>query len=179
MRRRVFVALVGAAAVWPLSSHAQQTPPSVIGFLSVESPSLDEPRLAPFRQGLKEHGYVEGHNIVTEYRGAENKLERLPALVADLLDHYVNVITCVGPAATVAAKAATSSAPIVFAIASDPVRLGLVESFQRPGANVAGVTSLASLVIAKQFEALHEMVPEVVLFAFLVDSTIPHAEHEI
>jgi putative ABC transport system substrate-binding protein len=177
VRRREFIALVGGAAVaWPL--HAQQPAMPVIGFLSIGSPQVDVVRLAGFRQGLKESGYIEGHNVAIEYRAAEEQAERLPALAADLVRHPVSVIVVVGPAVALATKAVTTTVPIVFSITGDPVELGLVASLKRPGGNLTGITTLASTVLPKQFELLHEMMPRAVLIGFLKDPTNPHAESE-
>ena len=175
MRRREFIALVGGAAVaWPLPLRAQQPAMPVIGFLSIGSPQVDVVRLAAFRQGLKESGYIEGHNVAIEYRAAEDQSERLPALATDLVRHLVSVIVVVGPAVALAAKAVTTRVPIVFSITSDPVELGLVASLRRPGGNVTGITTLASTVLAKQFEIFNEMMPRAVLIGFLVDPSMPN-----
>jgi len=180
VRRREFIALVGGAGVaWPLPLRAQQPAMPVIGFLSIGSPQVDVVRLAAFRQALKESGYIEGHNVAIEYRAAEDQPERLPAPATDLVRQPVSVIVVVGPAVALAAKAVTTTVPIVFSITSDPVELGLVASLKRPGGNVTGITTLGSTVLTKQFEILHEMMPRAVLIGFLVDPTNPHAESEI
>jgi putative tryptophan/tyrosine transport system substrate-binding protein len=150
----------------------------VIGFLSTSSQRFDDAlRVAPFREGLKEAGYVEGQNVAIEYRGAEDHYERLPALAADLLRRHVAVIVAVGgPPAALAAKAASTTVPIVFTIAGDPVQLGLVASFNRPGGNVTGNTSIPGRIVSKQFEALHEAVPTATVIGCLLNPSNPNSE---
>src|SRR5215470_1883221 len=179
MRRREFVTLLGsAAAVWPLAARAQQSPSPVIGFLSSGSWDGDDVRrLPPFRQGLGEAGCIEGQNIAIEYRGADNQLDRLPALAADLVHRQVSLIAAGGsPVSALAAKLATSTIPIVFANASDPVRIGLVASLGRPGGNVTGVTQLSSELEAKRLGLLRELVPAATSVAILVNPARPDAE---
>jgi putative ABC transport system substrate-binding protein len=179
MRRREFMALVGGLAfTCPLGARAQPATP-VIGFLSADSLQLDGIRLAGLRQGLKESGYVEGRNLAIEYRGAEGRPDRLPALATDLIHHPVSVIMTAGVTAAIAAKAATTTVPIVFTIAGDPVELGLVASVKSPGGNVTGVDSLTSTAIAKQIELLHEIVPGEAPLGLLVNPTSALAEIEI
>src|SRR5262245_14295137 len=144
MRRREFIALAGGIAAWPITGRAQQHCMNVIGFLSGDSAHLDGTRLSGLRRGLKEGGYIEGHNIAIEYRGAERQSARLAALAADLVGHPVSAIVAAGPTVALAAKALTATVPIVFTISGDPVALGLVASFNRPGGNVTGVSTLAS-----------------------------------
>jgi putative tryptophan/tyrosine transport system substrate-binding protein len=157
--RRAFISLLGgaAAAAGPLAARAQQPPMPVVGFLSIASRRLDDPlRLAFFWEGLKEAGYVEGRNVASEYRGAEGHYDRLPELAADLLRRHPAVIVAVGgPIAALAAKRASTTVPVVFAFVGDPVKLGLVASFNRPGGNVTGVAPIPYTIVAKQFEALH------------------------
>ena len=177
MRRREFITLLGGAAAWPLAAHAQQPAMPVIGFLSGGSPQSDAARLVAFRRGLNETGYVEHRNVTGEFRWADHQLERLHALAVELLERRATVIVAVGgPTPAVAAKAATRTVPIVFTIGADPVKLGLVASLNRPGGNVTGVTNLANIVLAKQFEALHETVPKAAMIGFLVNPINPNAE---
>src|SRR5262245_3544030 len=143
MRRREFIALFGGAAAWPLGARAQQPALPVIGYFSGRSPVTDGPMLSAFRQGFSEAGFVEGRNVAIEFRWAEGRYERLPQLVHDLVSRKVAVIVSSGGEASAqAAKAATSTIPIVFNIGGDPVEAGLVASFSRPGGNLTGVSSV-------------------------------------
>src|SRR5262249_18733460 len=174
MKRREFIkVIVGTAAAWPLTARAQQPRP-VIGFFSSASPDAYSDRLRAFRQGLKEVGYVEGQNVQIEYRWAEAHNDRLTALAVDLVRRQVSVIVAAGgtPSA-LAAKAATTTIPIVFAIALDPVEIGLVTSVNRPGGNLTGVTNLNVEIGPKRLELLHELVPTAAIIAVLVDPTNP------
>jgi putative ABC transport system substrate-binding protein len=181
MKRREFITLLGgAAAAWPLGARAQQPAMPVIGFLSTGSQQFDSSRLASFRRGLNENGYVEGRNVASEYRSAEDHYDRLPGLADELVQRQVAAIVAIGsPSSALAAKAVSASVPIVFNIASDPVKLGLVASLNRPGGNVTGVTTLASLLVAKQFEVLHEAVPKATVVGCLVNPANPNAETDI
>jgi len=172
VRRRDFIKVVaGSAAAWPLVARAQQPVLPVIGFVNSASRQGYEPQVAAFLKGLGEEGYVEGRNVAIEFRWAEGHVDRLPALVADLIHRQVVVIAATTNGAAVAAKAATTTIPIVFEVGDDPVGLGLVASLDRPGGNVTGVTQLNVVVAPKRLELLHELVPKARVFALLVDPT--------
>lgn len=174
MRRRDFIALFsGAAAAWPLRALAQQSAMPVVGFLGISSPAGFAIRLRAFRQGLKDAGYVEGKNVIAEYRWAEGQNARIPALAADLVQHQVAVIVAGGTASVVAAKAATATIPIVFEVGVDPVASGFVTRLDRPGGNVTGVTNLNVEIGPKRLELMHELLPSVTVIAALVNPTSP------
>jgi putative tryptophan/tyrosine transport system substrate-binding protein len=176
MRRRDFIKVVaGSATTWPLAARAQQPSMPVVGVLSAEWPNaVTADRLRAFREGLNDTGYVEGRNVMIEYRWAEGRNDRLPALAAQLVRLPVDVIVCFGSTqATIAAKAASTTVPIVFYVGTDPVPIGLVASFSRPGGNVTGVANLNAQLMAKRLELLHELVPTATIIAGLINPTSP------
>ncbi len=175
MRRREFITLLGGAAAWPIAARAQQAMP-VVGILGISAPDTIGDRLRMYRLGLKEAGYIDGENLVIDYRWTENQSDRLPEIVADFVRKQVAVITTVAGAASLAAKLATTSIPIVFISAEDPVRLGLVASLARPGGNLTGINIFSAELVAKRLELVRELLPSATRIAVLIRPTGPSSE---
>jgi len=178
MRRREFIAGLGSTVAWPFAARAQQSATPVIGFLNSASPEPYAPLVAAFRQGLKETGYVEGQNVMIEYRWADAQYDRVPAMVAELVSRQVAVIIANTPGVQVI-KTAITTIPIIFSTGSDPVMLGLVASLNRPGGNVTGVTTLNVEVAPKRLELARELVPTATIIAVIVNPTNPNTDTEM
>ena len=179
MRRRYLLAMLGGAAIaWPFAARAQAQAMLVVGFLSGGSPGPYAGQVAAFRQGLNDAGYIEGQNVAIEYRWAEGHMDRLPALAADLVRRQVSVIAATTLPAAPAAKAATTTIPIVFLIGGDPVELGLIASMSRPGGNLTGIAVLNVVLVAKRLELLHELVPTAPTIAMLLNPTSSYTDPE-
>jgi putative ABC transport system substrate-binding protein len=177
IRRREFIAGLGSAAAWPLAARGQQPAMPVVGFLDLRSPRPDASDVAAFRQGLGAAGFVEGRNVVIEYRWANTQERRLAPLASELVQRKVAVIVALDSAPTIfAAKAATSTIPIVFAHAGDPIRWGLVAKLSRPGGNMTGVITLTADLLGKQLSMLFEMAPMATTVAYLSDPRVWHSE---
>ena len=178
MQRRTFLSLLGGAAVTPFAAHAQQAMP-VIGFLHSADAKSFAQMLAAFHQGLNEGGYADGRNLTIEYRWAEGRADRLPAMAAELVSRKVSVITAVGGnASNLAAKAATDTIPIVFNSGSDPIKLGMVTSLSRPSGNITGITFFAADLVAKQIDVLHQLIPGMKVVALLINPISPEAARQ-
>jgi putative tryptophan/tyrosine transport system substrate-binding protein len=177
MRRREFIGFVGGAAAWPLATRAQQPTLPLVGFmdLSTTRPFME----AAVRKGLGEAGYFEGESVATEYHWADGHDDRLPAIAADMVRRRVNVIVAGGTPSGLVAKDATATIPVIFEIAGDPVRLGLVTSLNRPGRNVTGVTQLSSELVSKRLGLLHDLIPTASIVSFLVNPTDPRMDAQI
>src|SRR5262249_42220374 len=180
MKRRAFITLLGgAAAVWPLAARAQQPAMPVIGFLNGGSPAAFSELAATFRQGLEEAGYVEGRNVLIEYRWAEGRYDRLPALVADLLDRRVAVIASTGgPPVVEAAAAATATVPIVFVSSDATLKTGVIASLNRPSRNVTGVVMSTSALLSKCLQFLDELVPKDATIGILVNPNVSNTDED-
>ncbi len=182
MRRREFITLLGgAAATWPIAARAQQPSEPVVGFLSTNTSDAVLPKFAPaFVRGMSEGGFIDGQNVAIEYRWANGRYDRLTEQAAELIRRPVNVIVAVGgTGSALTAKAATTTIPIIFNLGSDPVKLGLVASFNRPGGNITGVSYLADALVPKLLEALHEAVPGATVIAVITNPNFPDSESNL
>jgi ABC-type uncharacterized transport system substrate-binding protein len=177
--RREFIALLGGAAAWPLAAQTQQPAMPVIGFLSSLTQADSVHFDAAFRRGLSEMGYVEGQNLSIEYRWITDRYSSLPAMAIDLVQRHVAMIAAFGPPAVLAGKAATTTIPIVFVTGADPIKLGFVTSFNRPGGNITGIWMVLAVLAQKRLQLMRELLPKAELVALLVNPTSPVAEPQI
>jgi putative ABC transport system substrate-binding protein len=178
MNRRNILSLLGGAAAWPVAARGQQAALPIVGYLNGQSPETEVTAVAAFRQGLTEAGFVDGRNVVIELHFAKNQPERLPMLAADLVRRQAAVIVTNGIASALAAKAATTTIPIVFSTGGDPVKLGLVSSLNRPGGNLTGATNLGNALATKELQLMHELVPSAEAIAYLANPNNPNAESD-
>jgi putative ABC transport system substrate-binding protein len=176
VRRRELITLLGGAAAWPVTAHAQQPTTPVVGFLRFTTAASGVHLTAAFRRGLGELGYIEGQNVAIDYRWADNRADRLPALAADLVRRQVAVIVATDARATLATKEATATIPVVFVLGNDPVRMGLVTGFNRPDGNITGVSFFNTDLGGKRLGLLHELVPKAEVIGVLVDASNPEGE---
>jgi putative ABC transport system substrate-binding protein len=180
MNRRKFIALLGGAAAWPVAARGQSSPHPIIGFMSGRSPDDSQHLVAAFREGLAETGFIDGQNVLIEFRWAYGRYDQLPALATDLLSRGVAILAGVGgdPSA-IAAKKATSTIPVIFGIGGDPIQAGLVQSFNRPGGNATGYTLLTAEMEPKRLGLLRELIPGVSLVGVLLNPDFPPAVHQL
>jgi putative ABC transport system substrate-binding protein len=178
VNRRDFITLLGGAAAWPLAARAQQSARAVVGFMHATA-GADSDQFTAFKEGLRQTGYVDGRNVTIEFRSAEGQYDRLPAIAAELVRRQVNLIAVGTPVAALAAKRATTSIPIVFAVGSDPTRDGLVASLSRPGGNITGATFFSNLLTAKRLGLLHQLAPNAQRFSALVNPKNANAQFQM
>ena len=179
MRRREFITLIGSAAAWPLTGHAQQRGTPVIGYVSSLTKAHSVRSDAALRRGLSEMGYVEGQNVSIQYHWITDRYDEMPAMVADLVQRHVDVILAIGPPAVIAAQAATQTTPIVFVTGADPLKFGFVASFNKPGGNLTGIWTVLTTLAEKRLQLLHDLLPKAEQIGLLVNPSSPVAEPQI
>jgi putative tryptophan/tyrosine transport system substrate-binding protein len=179
MRRREFITLIGGAAAWPLTGHAQQRGTPVIGYVSSLTKAHSVRSDAALRRGLSEMGYVEGQNVSIQYHWITDRYDEMPAMVADLVQRHVDVILAIGPPAVIAAQAATQTTPIVFVTGADPLKFGFVASFNKPGGNLTGIWTVLTTLAEKRLQLLHDLLPKAEQIGLLVNPSSPVAEPQI